>query len=74
MFRRYTSDHGERGQSLVEMVVVLPLLLLLLIGVVDFGRAFFTFIAITNASREGARMVSRFPLATDTSVRQVVVG
>lgn len=53
--------HGERGANLVEFALVLPLLVLLLVGVADFGRAFNNYIIITNASREGARYASRFP-------------
>ena len=56
---------GQRGQSLVELALVMLLLLLLLVGVVDFGRAFHSYITITNASREGARRASRFPRAED---------
>jgi Flp pilus assembly protein TadG len=52
---------GERGANLVEFALVLPLLVLLLAGVADFGRAFNNYIIITNASREGARYGSRFP-------------
>ena len=45
----------ETGQSLVEFAMVLPLFLVLLFGLVDFGRAFYSWILITNAAREGAR-------------------
>ncbi len=45
----------ERGQSLVEFAMVLPLFLLLLFSIVDFGRAFYTWLVVTNAAREGAR-------------------
>ena len=51
----------ERGQSLVEMALVLPLLLLLVAGIIDFGRAYNNYIIITNAAREGARAASRPP-------------
>jgi len=51
----------ERGQSLVEAAIVVPLLLLLLAGVVELGRAFYTYIVITNAAREGARYASLYP-------------
>lgn len=44
-----------RGQSLVEFALLLPLLLLIVLGVADLGRAFQALIAVTNASREGAR-------------------
>lgn len=62
--KRIRSREGitsERGQNLVEFALVLLLLLLLLAGVVDLGRAFHSYIVITNASREGARYGSHFP-------------
>jgi Flp pilus assembly protein TadG len=43
-----------RGQALVEFALVLPLMLLLLLLAVDFGRLFTTYIAVNNAAREGA--------------------
>ena len=45
----------ETGQSLVEFAMVLPLFLVLLFGLVDFGRAFYSWMVITNGAREGAR-------------------
>jgi len=54
-------DAGEQGVNLIEMALVLPLLLLLLAGVVDLGRAFYTFVSLTNAVREGARFASKLP-------------
>lgn len=49
---------SERGAAAVEMAIVLPLLVLLLGGIVDFGRAFYTKNILTNAAREGARAAS----------------
>lgn len=48
----------EIGQTLVEFSMVLPILLLLLFAIVDFGRAFYTWNILTNAAREGARTAS----------------
>ena len=45
----------DSGQSLVEFAMVLPLFLVLLFGLVDFGRAFYSWMIVTNAAREGAR-------------------
>ncbi|MFU8772786.1 MAG: TadE/TadG family type IV pilus assembly protein [Anaerolineales bacterium] len=45
---------SERGQSLVELAVSLTFILLLLSGVVDLGRAFFTYMALRDAAQEGA--------------------
>ena len=44
------------GQSLVEMAMALPLLALLTFGLLDFGRAYFFQVSVTNAAREGARV------------------
>jgi Flp pilus assembly protein TadG len=45
----------ERGQSLVELALVLPILIILLFGILEFGRVFHSYLVITNAAREGAR-------------------
>ena len=44
----------QKGQSLVEFALVLPLLLVLIITAIELGRLFYTQIVITNAAREGA--------------------
>ena len=46
--------HRSTGQAITEFAVVLPVLLLLLLFTVDFGRLFFSYIAVNNAVREGA--------------------
>jgi len=46
---------GERGQALVEYALVLPILLLLLLGIMEFGILVFNYNTIANAAREGAR-------------------
>jgi Flp pilus assembly protein TadG len=50
--------HGRnaRGQALIEMAIALPLLLLLIGGIVDFGFLFQSYEVVTNAAREGARV------------------
>jgi len=55
----------SEGQSLAELALTLPILLIILLGVVDFGRVFYDYVTITNASREGARYGSMYPLSTD---------
>ena len=47
-----------RGQSLVEFALVLPVFLLLLIGVAEFGRAWMTRNILTGASREAVRVAA----------------
>jgi Flp pilus assembly protein TadG len=46
------------GQGLVEFAVVLPVILLLFLGIFDFGRAVFAFNTVANAAREGARVAA----------------
>jgi hypothetical protein len=46
----------ERGQALVEFAFIVPIFLILLLGIVDFGWALKSWITVTNATREGARM------------------
>jgi len=47
---------GNRGQSVVEFALVLPLLLMLLFGITELGRAIMTKNVLTSAAREGARL------------------
>jgi len=51
----------NRGQSLLEMALLAPILLVLIIGAIEFGRLFLTKIVITNAAREGAYYLSTHP-------------
>jgi Flp pilus assembly protein TadG len=46
----------DRGQALVEFALLVPILLLLILGVVEFGRAWNAYQVITDAAREGARV------------------
>jgi Flp pilus assembly protein TadG len=52
---------GRRGQALVELALVMPLLLLLMVAALDFGRVFYSLITISNAAREGAIEASYDP-------------
>jgi TadE-like protein len=50
---------GQRSQALIEFALVSPVLLLLLFGIVDIGRAVFYFDTLNHAAREGARTAVR---------------
>jgi len=50
------SGLGQAGQAMVELVLVAPILFLVLLGIVDFGRAIAYDNEVTNAAREGARV------------------
>ncbi len=47
---------GEKGQALVEFALLVPIFLVLLFGIVDFGMGFYSWITVTNSAREGARL------------------
>ena len=50
---RHTS---QRGQSLVEFALVLPIFLILVLSIIDFGWALRAYLTATNSAREGARL------------------
>lgn len=58
MKRLLVLRRNEKGQGLVEFALILPLLLLLVLGIIQFGIIFSSQIAITNAAREGARVAA----------------
>jgi Flp pilus assembly protein TadG len=53
---------ASRGQSIVELAISMPLLLLLMLGTIDIGRVFFDYIEMRNAVVEGATYGSRHPM------------
>jgi Flp pilus assembly protein TadG len=71
--RQGSRDTGQEGQSLVEMAIAFPVLLLLLIAVIDFARIFDASIVLTNAVREGARYASVDASLTQTDIANIVV-
>jgi Flp pilus assembly protein TadG len=67
-------EQGQRGAAMVEFAIILPLLILLLFGIIEFGLLLFNKQVITNASREGARygIVARVPRYADSDIESVV--
>ena len=53
---------NEAGQALMELALFFPIALLLMLGVVDLGRAFHMYTTLANAAREGARYATSNPL------------
>ena len=49
---------GEKGASAVEFAIILPILVMLIFGSVQFGVAYNKYIAVTHAVREGARLAA----------------
>ncbi len=58
------------GQALVEFALVVPVMLVLMLLAVDFGRLFFTYVAVNNAAREGTYYAARH--ASDAHYDQIV--
>ncbi len=56
-----TARHDERGQAIVEFAFVLPVLLLLLLGVIFFARAYNLQQVLSGAAHEGARVWAKNP-------------
>ena len=71
----------EKGQSIVELAVLFPLLMMLLMGLLDLGRAYYIMIALRDAAEEGATYAAIHPndqtgikaRATDASGDLVVI-
>ena len=53
-----STDRQEQGQRILEFALTFPVLLMMLLAIVDFGRAIDALIIVTNATREGARHAS----------------
>jgi len=51
-------NRKHKGQSIVEFALVVPFLLLVVVGTIELGRAYFTYNTLSKAVREGARYVS----------------
>jgi Flp pilus assembly protein TadG len=66
---------GARGQALTEFALVVPMLLLMIVGIMEFGRAWAMSQVVTDAARQGARMAALLndSSAGQDSVRRVVI-
>ena len=63
----------QQGQSMIEFALVLPLMVLIIAGIFDLGRAFYSSITITNAAREGARYGTLNPKLTQGICEAAVI-
>lgn len=61
----------RRGAAMVEMALVLPLFVMIILGIIEFGRAMMVSQLITNAAREGARLAV-IDGSSNTSVQSAV--
>ncbi|MGN7297719.1 TadE/TadG family type IV pilus assembly protein [Ferdinandcohnia sp. SAFN-114] len=49
---------SQKGQSLVETALILPIILMILFGITDFGRIFHAYLTLDHAGREAARVAT----------------
>jgi len=63
---------SERGAAAVEFAILLPLLLMLVLGTIEFGRAYNAQIILTNAARDGVRVmaINNDPTAAKTAAQK----
>ncbi|MBM4430362.1 MAG: pilus assembly protein, partial [Chloroflexi bacterium] len=61
----------ERGDGLVELAIILPVLMLMLIAILDLGRAVYAYSVVANCAREGARYGVIYPDSTSAIVAVV---
>jgi Flp pilus assembly protein TadG len=69
---RTQTESRRRGAAIVETAVVLPIFFMIVLGIVEFGRAMMVAQLLTNGAREGARLAA-LPDATNTSVETAVL-
>jgi Flp pilus assembly protein TadG len=55
---------GERGQSLIEFTLLAPVLLLLLLGMLEFGNALNSYLTVVASARDAARMGAKYGIET----------
>lgn len=65
--------HDEDGAALLEFALVATMLLVLIFGMVNFGRAIYTKNSITHAAREGGRYAAVHPIGSETAITDAVV-
>ena len=69
--RHVARGRRDRGQSLIEFALVLPMLLVLFFGIIEFGNAWRIYQLVTNTAREGAREAA-LPSSTTATVNSVI--
>ncbi len=68
--------NSERGAVAVEFAIILPVLILILMGIVEYGRAYNVQMSLTQAAREGVRVlaITNDPAAAKTSAKNAANG
>jgi len=68
--RPFTPSAGRRGAALVEFVIVVPLLLLLVLGIMEFGMTMHDYIMLAQGAREATRIAARHPGAPVQKIKE----
>jgi len=71
---RLRDDRGQRGQSVVELAIFLPLILVFGLVCIQFAVVFMAYINVLNVTRDAARWVSVHPHVIDSSTVTTVTG
>src|SRR5262249_23269804 len=58
---------GQRGQSIIEVAFSIPFILILTLIIIEMGIVFSTYLAVLNATREGAIFASMYPTLIDST-------
>jgi len=62
----------DRGVSVVEFALIAPVLILILVGILDLGRAINAYVTVSNAAREGTHYLSVHPTAAPSAIANMV--
>jgi Flp pilus assembly protein TadG len=73
MISKFAIFRNNKGNSVIEFALVLPILLLVVFGITEFGRAIMVTNVLNSASREGARLAAVSSLTDSTAVRTRVI-
>jgi Flp pilus assembly protein TadG len=66
------ASRDEAGVSIVEFALVAPVLILIILGILDFGRAINAYVTVGNAAREGTHYLSIHPTAGPSAIASAV--
>jgi Flp pilus assembly pilin Flp len=64
--------HNDDGATLVEFALVAPMLVLILVGILDLGRAVNAYVTVSNAAREGSHYAILHPTAAPSAIVNAV--
>ena len=74
MRTKHSPGASKKGQSLVEMAIITPILLIMFIGVIEVGWAVRNFVVVQNATREAARFAARGPYLDFSEIDPTQIG